>query len=329
MLLTKEVEIKIRKDTCNHYRGKGYDCNIGDIITVRTSDLPIHSGIKVQYKCDYPDCEEIITLRYEDYYKKRERKYASLGDFCNRHNKEMKTKWMKQNEPEAYKNDYKNRQEKIIKTCQEKYNCNNPMQNEDVKNVLKNSMVEKYGVENPMQVHKFREKLHQTLIENNPELELVEQKDGRIYYKKNGIPCSKNQKYISELYNGKINEYINGYYIDILLQDKIYFEYDGSGHDLGVKMGKITEEEFKNKEIKRYYILKNKGYKQISFISKSKRKLPSDEVLLNIKEISIEYLKSKDENHWIEFNFDENKIRIKGKEISYNFKDKISIEKLI
>ena len=65
------------------------------------------------------------------------------------------------------------------------------MQNEDVKNVLKNSMVEKYGVENPMQVHEFREKLHQTLIENNPELELVEQKGGRIYYKKNGIPCSK------------------------------------------------------------------------------------------------------------------------------------------
>ena len=52
-------------------------------------------------------------------------------------------------------------------------------------------------------------------------------------------------------------------------------------------------------------------------------------MLLNIKEISIEYLKSKDENHWIEFNFDKNKIRIKGKEISYNFEDKISIEKLI
>lgn len=106
----------------------------------------------------------------------------------------------------------------------------------------------------------------------------------------NGIPCSANQKHINELYHGELNVCISGFFVDILLNNNIYFEYNGQGHRLSVIMHRMTSAEFDLKEIQRYNILKQKGYKQIVFVSEHHKKLPSDEVLLSIKEAGEQYL---------------------------------------
>lgn len=42
----------------------------------------------------------------------------------------------------------------------------------------------------------------------------------------------------------------------ILIESNIYIEYNGSGHDLNVRMGQITKSEFNRKEVARYRLLK-------------------------------------------------------------------------
>ena len=60
---------------------------------------------------------------------------------------------------------------------------------------------------------------------------------------------------IEELCNilhGILNYPIGKYFADILLQDNIVVEYDGSGHDMSVRMGIITYENFIYKEFRAF-----------------------------------------------------------------------------
>jgi very-short-patch-repair endonuclease len=55
---------------------------------------------------------------------------------------------------------------------------------------------------------------------------------------------------------------ILGYYADIVLLDKkIIIEYNGSGHTLPIKMGQMSELDFKLKEEKRFNNFINDGWK--------------------------------------------------------------------
>lgn len=64
----------------------------------------------------------------------------------------------------------------------------------------------------------------------------------------NGIPVSQGQLYISELITGsELNFKYNRYYIDIV-KDNIAIEYDGKGHDLEVRLGKKSQQDFDEKE---------------------------------------------------------------------------------
>ena len=76
------------------------------------------------------------------------------------------------------------------------------------------------------------------------------------------------------------------YFVDIYFpNERIYFEYDGGGHNLGVKTGVITQEIFDKKEFNRTKFLLNHGYKEFRIINTNKKdKLPSDKELLEIKE---------------------------------------------
>jgi len=138
-------------------------------------------------------------------------------------------------------------------------------------------------------------------VENQFQREEIKIKVMKIKSNNNGIKKSKQQIYLCNLFNGKLN-YIDdliGYYaIDIALIDKkIAIEYGGSGHDLQVKFGNLTREEFKQKEIIRYQILKRNGWKQI-FINSSNDYLPSDEVLLEEFNKALEWFKSNDKGHY-------------------------------
>lgn len=110
--------------------------------------------------------------------------------------------------------------------------------------------------------------------------------------KKNKIATSKAQEHICKLYNGKLNYCIEFYYADMLLEDNIICEYDGSGHDLLVKTGKMTKKEFHKKECTREKVMISRGYKIFRLVSNNDI-LPSDEELLRIKDVALEKLKEK------------------------------------
>lgn len=315
MLLTKEVEVRIVGRTLKYYQEKGYDCEVGQIIVVKVDDLPEHSHIKVKYKCT--GCDKTFETSYEKYMFKRHAPYAEWGDFCVKCSFQVNVKWQKEHNPDGYKEDYRNRREKAIETCIEKYGVDNPMKTPEIQEKAKNATLEKYGVDSVMKLPEFRQKARESM-QSSDEVILVHRKTGAIFRQIHGAPVSKNQKYFWELYGGELNKLLDpGYLVDVYLGNNVYFEYDGSGHNLAVQLGQLTPKEFKNKEIKRYYGLKHYGYKQFVFAStRQKQKLPSDEALLKIKDIALEYL-SEEGHNWIKFDYD-NKI-VKTKQGSFPF----------
>ena len=321
MLLTKEVEVKVTKANLEYFLAKGYNCNIKDKIMVNPFDLGNQSEKEILYKCDC--CGKEIKLHWCDYLKKRNREYSEAGDFCNDCAKKKRAEWFKINKEQAYKDIYIKARNKAKETCLQKYGCENVMQNNEIKEKLKESIQKKYGVDNVMELPEIREKIAKTLGINQ-ELEAFVSENGKIYYKYKGIPCSQNQLHLHELLGGELNGFISYYPVDLLFsEDKIYLEYNGTGHNLSVKMKKKTEKQQKQDENKRYFYLKNQGYKQILFVSLTKRKLPSDEIILSLISQAKKYLNNN--HNWIEFNLDENCIRWKENSTNYDFNSPIQI----
>lgn len=227
---------------------------------------------------------------------------------------------MLKNKPEEYAEINRKRWEKVKKTNLEKYGVDNVMKTEEGKERFKKSFFDKYGTDNPMKVPEFREKLMQTLGSSN-EIEEFESKNGKKYYKYKGYPISQGQYKFYEVLGGELNYLIdNMYCVDILFDNKIYFEYNGTGHELDVKMGKMTEEEFQAKEAKRYYTLKGKGYKQFIYKSLKSEYNISEEKIFQIKDIAFNYLQQEGCN-WIEFDYDNELIRTKDWSKFFKYKD--------
>lgn len=318
MLVTEYVFIKMRKDKEEYYKEKGYVFNVGETVKVKTTDLPQYSGVLVQYKCDNPECGKICKTHYQDY-KRREKALTYDGkDFCPKCSIKNRYERLKQTNPQKAKEIEEKRFIKIRETLKKRYGIDNPMKNPDFVNNLKESVKKKYGVDNVVQNPEIRAKLMNNLGVDS-KLEIVSNKDGKKYYRYKGVACSHNQKFLWELFGGELNSFVeNMYTVDILFNNKIYFEYNGTGHELDIKMGKITKEDFLKKEAKRYYTLKGKGYKQIVFESIKKNTLPQEDVLLSIKDFALEFLKES-ENNWIKFDYDNFKIKTKFGEIDYDF----------
>lgn len=111
--------------------------------------------------------------------------------------------------------------------------------------------------------------------------ESVKLKSKKAMLKQNGVKVSRQQKHISNLINGRLNALIGFYAVDILLPNKVIIEYDGSGHDLSVKMGTQTQEQFDKSERGREKYLLNKGFSILRIVSQNDL-LPSNKVLLNL-----------------------------------------------
>lgn len=182
-----------------------------------------------------------------------------------------------------------------------------PLQNEKYLNKLKKTNLEKYGVECTMQLEEVREKAKLTFLEKygyeNPmqSPEVLEK-----WFAKNGsnfVRSSKQQQYLSDLYGGILNYTFKCFALDIFLpNDKLDIEFDGSGHKMSISLGSITEEEFEKKELYRNVAIKKAGYKQMRIIS-TKDLLPSDDILLQMLEISKEYF-NVTSHTWINFDID-------------------------
>lgn len=179
--------------------------------------------------------------------------------------------------------------EKARNTCLDKYGVNNFASTEEYQILTKNTMLDKYGVEYPMQNKDILTKARETMYRNGT------------------APRSKQQEYICQLLNGELNYPIDNISLDIAFPDeKIYIEYDGGGHDLSVKIGSETQEQFNKRNIKRYYYLRENGWKEIRIISKNDY-LPLDEIIIKIIKYAKEYLNTG--HSWIEFNVDNQTIK--------------------
>ncbi len=237
--------------------------------------------------------------------------------------KEIQDK-MKQHNLEKYnvENVFQSKEikEKIIHTLSENYGENiiNPGQVKEIQDKVKHTNLEKYGVENVFQSNETKKKIKQTCLKKygvehhmkNQEIKIkIVNKSFQALYKNGTGVCSTQQKYIHDIIGGELNYPIDGsrFILDIALLDKkIDIEYDGSGHDLGVRMGKNSYEELIQKDRYREIHMKNLGWKTIRIISK-KDKLPNEQDLKKLLNKYIDYLLCT-KHTWIYINIDEQTI---------------------
>lgn len=332
MLIIEEHRIKVSKYNINYYNSIGIDCKIDDIIKVKTDKLYPKSLTKIKYKCDL--CGEIYEVQYKNYLLKKERVYNKEGDFCIHCNKKIRTKWYKENNKEAWDKENSDRVEKYKNTCLERYGETNTMKLESTREELRKVFIEKYGVDSPMKVEEIKRKLedvmeekygYRNIFQSKEKQRELRRKAQEAKAKNNNCRVSKSQVYLSKLYNGECNKLVAGYWIvDILFEEqKIYCEYDGSGHKMNVKLGNITEEQYRKREYLRYHDIKKAGYKLFRIINmklSNADKLPDDDILLQMKDIAFNYL-SKEGNNNIVFNLDENFIKTKNNMYKWNYDD--------
>lgn len=120
----------------------------------------------------------------------------------------------------------------------------------------KETCLEKYGVDHPMKIEEIQTKCEQSREKNKQNFN--GSKFNSCQFFMNGIPVSKAQGLLKKfLPEYELNYHLGKYYID-LFYNNVCIEYDGKGHDLSVRMDKISLEEFLDKENKkRDFILKD------------------------------------------------------------------------
>lgn len=200
-------------------------------------------------------------------------------------------------------------QQKREQTFIERYNVTNPFESKEIQQKISNTLLSKYGFEYVSQIPDVQEKVKQTNLQRYGAIypnqsPKVRAKTTKTLYNNSSQKISKQQQYISNLYNGILNYPVFYYNVDIYLSnDNLVIEYDGGGHNLNVITGRITQEEFKQKEIIRDNIIKREGYKQMRIIS-SRDLLPSDQALLQMLDEARQYFSQFPNHSWIEYNID-------------------------
>ena len=138
----------------------------------------------------------------------------------------------------------------------------------------------------------------------------------KTMYKNGTQQCSSQQKHIHNLIGGKLNYPYGKSSLDIAFpEDKIYIEYDGSGHDLSVKIGSMSQEEFNKREVRRRYALYRRGWKEMTIVSR-KDYFPKDFKIIEMINEGKDFLK---EESWIKYDIDLKKVINKYGEYLYDF----------
>jgi very-short-patch-repair endonuclease len=139
----------------------------------------------------------------------------------------------------------------------------------------------------------------------------------KTMYKHGTQQCSSQQKYLHDLFGGELNFPVNSSTLDIAFpEDKLYIEYDGSGHDLSVKLGNVSQESFDNKEKNRRYSLYRQGWNEIRIISR-KDYLPNNTTLLEMISFAKAYFNTK--HSWIVFDIDNKTVKSSQFDNEYNY----------
>lgn len=179
-------------------------------------------------------------------------------------------------------------------TCYDHYGVYIPAKSELIKKRIEDTNLKRYGAKNAMQSPKIKEKATKSLYQ---------------HYK---CATSIQQQYLMQLYSKLYQSALNYpclyYNLDIYLSKyKLDIEYNGGGHGLQVKLGHIDRQEFERKELIRRVTIRKQNINQMTIISR-KDKLPSDEILLQMLNETIDYL-TMTNHHWVEFDIDHRTVR--------------------
>lgn len=312
MLISKEVEVSLNPMNIKYYEEKGYDIPKiknkwgkfqtprGTTIKVKVDDLQEGSHVEVEVLCDY--CLETIKKPWKIYLRDNQNGIIHK-DACD----DCRIIKMKESNMQVYGEEQifsiPEIREKIVKTNLKKYGYDNVAKNPEITIKQQNTLYNRYGTTNLYSIPRIREKAIKTnLLKYGSEWQMqnseILNKAKITLFEKQNYMCSNQQRYICRLLNGELNYPVSNCSLDIAFPgDKIYVEYNGGGHNLQVVFGNVSEKEFINKEIKRYYYLRSLGWKGI-FINSYKDYLPSDEILLNEFNKALEWFLSNEKGHW-------------------------------
>jgi len=275
LILPQMVETTWNNTQAKWFIEKGYPkLKQGTKFMVNVLDLKENSNVKIMFTCDYCGKEFLQAIFNSNKHKEY------VDDDCCKECKNIK----------------------IAKIIQLKYGVSNVNKLQWVKDSKMQTYIVNYGVDNPMKNKEIQDKAKQTnnilYGGNSPSHNKeVRAKQIQTLYKNGTQKTSSQQIYLKNLLCGELNYPINKFSLDIAFPEKmIYIEYDGGGHNLGVKLGSLTQLEFNNKEIRRYCVLKSQGWKQIKIIS-PKDYLPSDNVLIDEYNKALEWFKSEEKYH--------------------------------
>jgi hypothetical protein len=118
MIKEEKIDVKIVGRTLKTYKELGYDCNVGDIISIKIQDISKNSHVKITAICDLCGHEKTLSMyAYNKNYEKYE--YYSCNN-C--------------------------KQTKIEKTNNKLYGVNRPIQNIEIQKKQQKTNLETYGV---------------------------------------------------------------------------------------------------------------------------------------------------------------------------------------
>lgn len=317
MLITEYVEVTWQRRNIKHYKSKGYEyTGLNEILTVRVEDLSKGSHVLVDTICDY--CNESVPPKsYKEFLTHREKNemYKDCCYDCGKLKRAesnmkvygvdnpMKVDEFKENQRKTIQANYgvdfplQNKEilEKVKRTNMERYGVDVYAKTQECQDKMKKTNLERYGVEHYSMTDEWNVKVGNTVrmrygVDSISQIPEVMQKKIDTMYANGTIATSSQQIYIHNLLDGVLNYPTERSTLDIAFPDEmIYVEYDGGGHNLPVKLGIMTQEEFDKKEKRRTFSLFDRGWKEIRLAS-DKDKLPEDLEILRTVEKARSFL---------------------------------------
>lgn len=162
MIITKNIEIKIRKNNIEHFKKFYPNIKVSDIINIKPEELTHSSHKKILIQCDICGTQKQTTFKnYFIYLKENENKKYT----CNRCNSEKRKITCLKIYGVSNAANAKNVKEKSKKTCKEKFGVEYYFQSDEFKINNKEKCLKKYGSEYYVQTEDFKEKYRNHCLE--------------------------------------------------------------------------------------------------------------------------------------------------------------------
>jgi G:T-mismatch repair DNA endonuclease (very short patch repair protein) len=169
MIIDNQVLIKGHSKNLKHYRERGYDISVKQLILVKPEDLTKGSTFIINCKCD--NCGYDKKIEFKEYFNRTN----SLKDkyYC------FSCKGIRSAE-----------------TCMAIYGVDNPMKSDVVKNILKKSLMDKYDVDHYSKTDEYKRKYKETCnikygVDNASKSKIVKDLIGEIRFNS----CNSIDKY--------------------------------------------------------------------------------------------------------------------------------------